>query len=245
MYSSLPLGEMPFRAERVLRLPSPHTTFAKISSLDSVYIIGIAGGSASGKTYLLHSLRRLFTPEQVCIISQDNYYHPVEKQTLDEKGFINFDLPEAIDTTEFAADLERLKSGLAVQRREYMFNQPGVVGKMLTLEPAPVIVIEGIFTFHFPEIFERLDLKVFLDCKDEIMLQRRLERDIKERAVTEEISLYQWHHHVIPAYNSYLRPYRDNADIILTNNKGFGKGLEIMADHIKAILSGGPGLSSK
>lgn len=224
---------------------SPDTTFAKIFPLDSpVYIIGIAGGSASGKTYFLRSLRRFFGEEAVCIISQDNYYHPAEKQTVDDKGFINFDLPEAIDVPAFLGDLHALKNGNEVMRQEYMFNQPGLTGGMLTLKPAPVIVIEGIFTFHFPAISDLLDLKVFLDSREDIKLRRRLERDVKERGVTEEISLYQWHNHVLPAYNSYLLPYRDKADIILTNNEGFGKGMVILADHIKAILSGNQDSSS-
>jgi uridine kinase len=218
----------------------------KISRLDSpVYIIGITGSSASGKTFLLRSLRRFFGEGEVCIISQDNYYHPAEKQTVDEKGFINFDLPAAIDVAAFLADLQALKSGKEVTRQEYMFNQPGITGGILTLQPAPVIVIEGIFTFHFPEIFDLLDLKVFLDSLEEIKLRRRLERDVKERGVTEEISLYQWYNHVLPAYNSYLLPYRDKADIILTNNEGFGKGVVILADHVKATLSGHNDSSSK
>jgi uridine kinase len=225
---------------------SSHLTFAKIFSLTSpVYIIGIAGGSASGKTYLLKALRNFFSEGELCIISQDNYYHPADRQALDEKGFINFDLPEAIDTAAFLNDLNELKNGNPVQRQEYMFNQPGLIGSMLTLQPAPAIVIEGIFTFHFPEIFDMLDLKIFLDSREEIKLRRRLERDVKERGVTEEISLYQWHNHVLPAYNNYLMPYRDKADIILTNNEGFGKGLEILAGHIKDILSIRTDFSSK
>jgi uridine kinase len=201
------------------------------------YIIGVAGGSASGKTYLLRSLREIFPQEEVCIISQDNYYHTAEKQQLDERGFINFDLPEAIDAAEFLEDLKKLRKGIAIQRQEYMFNQPGLVGELLTLKPAPVIVAEGIFTFHFREVFDVLDLKVFLDCREDIKLRRRLERDTRERGVPEETTLYQWHNHVCPGQERYLIPYRDEADVILTNNEGFGKGLELLADHIHAILA--------
>jgi uridine kinase len=202
-----------------------------------IYLIGIAGGSASGKTYLLRSLRNIFKEEEVCIISQDNYYHPAEKQTLDERGFINFDLPGAIDAEAFLEDVKRLQQGQFVERQEYMFNQPGIIGEWITLKPAPVIVAEGIFTFHFREVFNLLNLKIFLDCRDDIKLQRRLERDARERGVPEEITLYQWHNHVCPAYDQYLLPYRDEADIILTNNEGFGKGLELLADHIQSVLS--------
>lgn len=209
------------------------------------YLIGIAGGSASGKTYLLKALRDIFKPEEVCILSQDNYYHPAEKQALDEKGFINFDLPGAVDAGAFLEDIMKLRSGQKVKRQEYTFNQPGLVGKLLTLQPAPVIVAEGIFTFHFREVFKWLDLKIFLDCRDDIKLQRRLERDSRERGVPEEITLYQWHNHVCPGYDQYLLPYRDEADIILTNNEGFAKGLEILSDHITAVLRRGDSTSAQ
>jgi uridine kinase len=201
-----------------------------------VYLIGIAGGSASGKTHLLRSLRGIFGEEEVCIISQDNYYHAAEKQQLDERGCINFDLPDAIDANEFLEDIKKLQRGDVAERQEYMFNQPGMVGEILTLQPAPVIVAEGIFTFHFREIFNLLNLKIFLDCREDIKLRRRLERDTKERGVPQEITLYQWHNHVCPGYDRYLLPYRDEADIILNNNEGFGKGLELLADHVKAVL---------
>jgi uridine kinase len=202
------------------------------------YLIGIAGGSASGKTYFLRSVRQHFTEEQVCIISQDNYYRPVVEQQKDDKGEINFDLPEGVNDDQFLEDIARLARGETVGRQEYMFNQQGVAGKMLTLKPAPVIITEGIFIFHFHEIREMLDLKIFLDSRDDIKLKRRVARDTSERGLTEEVILYQWHHHVIPAYNRFLLPYRDEADVIFTNNESFAKGFGLIRDHIERKLSG-------
>jgi len=201
------------------------------------YLIGIAGGSASGKTYFLKLLRAFFTDDEVCIISQDNYYKPANQQLTDNQGMINFDLPEGVDDQQFLKDIENLSRNESFEMQEYMFNQPGVIGGMITIKPAPVIIVEGLFIFHFRAINKILDLKVFMDSKEDIKLARRLERDAKERGLTEEIILYQWHNHVIPAYNSYLLPYRDDADIIITNNATFDKGFEIMRDHIKALIA--------
>jgi len=200
------------------------------------YLIGIAGGSASGKTFFLKSLRSHFNEDEVCIISQDNYYKPAIYQVKDEKGVINFDLPNGVDHAKFMEDVRSLSQNKSIEIQEYMFNQPGVIGGMITLKPAPVIIVEGIFIFHFKDIREILDLKVFMDSKEDIKLARRLARDVKERGVNEEIILYQWHNHVIPAYNEYLLPYRDDADVIITNNESFDKGFEIMRDHIRAVI---------
>jgi uridine kinase len=204
------------------------------------YLIGMAGGSASGKTFFLRSVRQHFNEGEVCIISQDNYYRPVRYQVKDDKGVINFDLPEGVDDTMFLNDIEALSQNETVERQEYMFNRPGVTGKMMTLVPAPVIIVEGLFIFHFPGIRNILDLKVFMDSRDDIKLTRRLERDSVERGISHEMILYQWHNHVIPTYNRYLLPYRDEADVILTNNYSFEKGFTLLRDHIRAVVNKNP-----
>lgn len=201
-----------------------------------IYLIGIAGGSASGKTYFLNSIRKVFGEDQVCIISQDNYYKPADQQLRDQNGELNFDLPDAINSEEFIRDVERLAAGEIVSRREYTFNQEGVEGELITLKPAPVVVVEGLFILYVNAIKKLLDLKIFMDSRDDIKLYRRLERDARERGISMETILYQWHQHVYPAYKQYLLPYRDEADIIITNNYAFDKGLELIIDHIYALL---------
>lgn len=132
-------------------------------------------------------------------------------------GQINFDRPEGIDMPAFLKDIKTLSNGKPITRQEYMFNQAGVVGRLLELKPAPVIIIEGLFIFHFPEIREILDFKIFMESHHQTRLARRLERDKKERGVTEELILYQWEKHVMPAYETFLLPYRDKADLIIDN----------------------------
>lgn len=203
-------------------------------TIHSAYIIGIAGGSASGKTYFLRSIRNHFKEEEVCIVSQDNYYKPVHEQAKDLRGMINFDLPEGIDDRRFLDDIVRLSLGQTVEMEEYTFNQAGVRGRQLRLIPAPVILVEGLFIFYFERISKLLNLKIYMDSRDDIKLSRRLDRDEAERGLDRETILYQWHHHVFPTYKRYLLPYRDEADIIVTNNYAFEKGLEVITDHISA-----------
>ena len=203
------------------------------------YIIGIAGGSASGKTSFLRDLKELIAEEHLTIISQDNYYHPKEKQFIDENGEINFDLPTSIDRAHFHQDLVSLMANKTVEKREYTFNNKEVEPKLIQLNPAPIIIMEGLFIFHYEEIRNLLDLRVFLDVREDIKLQRRIKRDAIERGYPEETVRYQWDNHVMPSFKAYLRPYRDDANVIITNNYTYDKGLLVLANHLKVILSEG------
>ncbi len=200
------------------------------------YLIGIAGGSASGKTHLLRLLRQAFSEKEVCIISQDDYYKPVEDQIKDEKGFVNFDQPEAIDLDQFIIDVHKLSMGEMITRKEYTFNHPDKEPRLITFKPAPIVVVEGLFVLYSEAIKSLLNLKVFINANEEIKLQRRLKRDAEERAIPEEVILYQWHHHVYPAFLKYLLPHQREADIIITNNDNTEIGLGLLTDHIRAVL---------
>ena len=203
------------------------------------YIIGIAGGSASGKTSFLRDLKEIFTEDQLAIISQDNYYHPKEMQFIDENGEINFDLPTSIDRDHFHQDLVSLMANKSVEKKEYTFNNQEAEPKLIQLKPAPIIIMEGLFIFHYEEIRNLLDLRVFLDVREDIKLQRRIKRDAIERGYPEETVRYQWDNHVMPSFKAYLRPYRDDANIIITNNYTYDKGLLVLANHLKVILNEG------
>ena len=201
----------------------------------SPYIIGISGGSASGKTSFLRELRSAFPEDALCIVSQDNYYKPKELQQKDENGEINFDLPDSINRKAFHNDLVSLINGHEVSINEYTFNNAGKQSTEIILKPAPIIIMEGLFIFYYEEIRDLLDLKVYIDARDELKLQRRLKRDLDERGYGHESVLYQWNNHVMPSYHTYLRPFRDDADVIVTNNRSFRKGLEVLCHHLQAF----------
>ncbi|MEM6522537.1 MAG: uridine-cytidine kinase [Bacteroidota bacterium] len=199
-------------------------------------LIGITGGSASGKTMFLNSLLHRFNKEDISIISQDNYYLPRDQQPLDENGVKNFDTPQSIDHKAFASDLRKIKSGESFHREEYTFNNPTVVPKLLEFEAAPIVVVEGLFVMYFQEVSSLLDIKIFIDAKAHVKLKRRIVRDKVERGYDLDDVLYRFEKHVMPNYDRYLKPLKEEADIIIPNNHNFDKALEVLIGFLKATL---------
>ncbi|WP_297336645.1 uridine kinase [Algoriphagus sp.] len=192
------------------------------------FIVGITGGSASGKTLFLERLLSTFEPDEVCLISQDNYYKPRHLQPVDAQGVHNFDMPQSIDFEQYAADIRRLQAGETIQREEYTFNNAAKKPKMLTFASAPVIVVEGIFVLYYPELAKLLDLKIFIDAKDYIRLKRRIIRDKVERGYDLDDVLYRYEMHVMPTYEKYIEPFKNDADLIVPNNQSFDKALDVI-----------------
>lgn len=189
------------------------------SSSKKPFIIGIAGGSGSGKTFFLKCFLHHFKPGEVTLISQDDYYRPKQEQKIDENGWINFDLPEGIDDERLLHDLELLIEGQSIEKKEYTFNINEEQAKLLNIVSAPIIIVEGLFLFHFQEIAELFDMKIFMDADEEITLNRRISRDEIERGYTRDMVMYQWVNHVLPAYKQYLLPYKDSCQKVIMNNK--------------------------
>jgi uridine kinase len=196
------------------------------------YFVGISGGSASGKTSFLKDLRESLPADATCVVSQDNYYLPQDLQHKDENGQINFDLPTSIHRDAFYNDMIRLSKGETVEIQEYTFNNAARISNKIVLNPAPIIIMEGLFIFHYEEIKNKLDLRIYIEAREDIKLNRRLRRDKDERGYPEEVVMYQWHNHVMPSYLHYLQPYRDDSDIIVTNNNSYEKALEVVVDHL-------------
>lgn len=201
------------------------------------YVVGVAGGSASGKTSFLRKLQAHLGEEKLAIVSQDNYYLPKEHQTKDENGEVNFDLPTSIDKQRFFSDVVSLISGRQIRIEEYTFNNDGKTASEVVVNSAPIIVVEGLFVFHYPHIRELLDLRVYIDVREDIKLHRRIKRDGDERGYNESVVRYQWENHVMPSFKKFLKPYRDDSHIIITNNINYSKGLEVLVDHLKIKLS--------
>lgn len=200
------------------------------------YLVGITGGSASGKTTFLRKLICSFAPEDICLISQDNYYHPRENQLKDEKGVTNFDLPSSIDSQSYAQDVFKISQGQTITRKEYTFNNPNVVPQDLVFNPAPVVIVEGIFVFYFEEVARQLDLKVYIDAKEHVKLHRRIMRDKVERGYDLDDVLYRYLNHVAPTYEKYIKPYKDDANLIIPNNHQFERGLEVLVSFLEGKI---------
>lgn len=201
------------------------------------FTIGITGGSGSGKTFFINTLASRFKDNEICLISQDHYYKPRDLQTLDEKGVKNFDLPTSIERERFHEDVLKLKKGDSILLKEYTFNNPNAVPKTIEFKSAPIIIIEGLFVQYFPEISTELDLKIFIEAKDYLKLSRRIRRDNEERGYDLDDVLYRYQYHVMPVYESLIRPLKDQADLVIPNNQHFEQALNILTLALKAKLS--------
>lgn len=200
------------------------------------FLIGITGGSASGKTLFLNELINEFGEKDICLISQDNYYLDRDQQSVDENGVVNFDLPSCINDVEFARDIKLLKEGKGFTRKEYTFNNPSVTPKQLEFKAAPIVIVEGLFVMHFPEVNRLLDLRLFIDAQDHIRLKRRIIRDNNERGYDLEDVLYRFEKHVMPTYYKYLEPLKSEADLIIPNNTHFKNALEVLSGFLHSRL---------
>jgi uridine kinase len=203
------------------------------------FVIGIAGGSGSGKTFFLHCFLNHFRSEEVCLVSQDDYYIPMGEMTEEENKLFNFDLPDTIDDALFLKDIKALLAGEMVYKKEYTFNNPKATPKLLEIKSAPIIIVEGLFILHFKEIADRLDLKIFIDTEEEIALQRRLKRDLAERGYPEESILYKWFNHVVPAFKEYLLPYKSGCDKVIVNNTHVAEDIIQISEAISQELRSG------
>lgn len=201
------------------------------------YMVGMAGGSASGKTSILNTLLKEFSPKEVALLSQDHYYLPRGAQQKDENGEINFDLPTAIDEGQFLADLQKLMRNETIEKEEYTFNNSAIDPEIFHLEPAPIVLIEGLFIFHFPEVKPLFDHKIYVHAEPDIRLERRIQRDQQERGYPESDVRYRWEHHVRPADKLYLEPYRKECDRVIINNASFDQEVKDLVNFFKSILS--------
>lgn len=194
-------------------------------------IVGITGGSGVGKTTLINKLYKEFDGK-ITTLSLDNYYKPKNEQAIDKNGVTNFDLPTALDTNKLKFDLDLLSSGKPIKQKVYTFNNPDKEEDYLLIEPNEILIVEGLFVMHYPFVKKTLDYSVYLSVEREKQLERRLKRDMTERNYTKESILYQWHNHVIPSYDNFVRPYKQESDLIITNNIEFDSNIEVLTQVI-------------
>jgi uridine kinase len=201
------------------------------------FVLGVTGGSASGKTHFLRQLLSRFKPSEVCLMSQDHYYKGIDEVPLDSNGINNFDNPIAIDAEQYRADIEAVKAGKTVYKKEYTFNNPLIEPQTLVFAPSPIILLEGLFTFYFPEVAKLIDLKVYIDAEEAVKLRRRIVRDNLERGYDLNDVLYRYENHVAPTYYHYVHPYRSGADLVIPNNKGFDQALDILTLYLQKLVA--------
>ncbi len=182
--------------------------------------IAIAGSSGSGKTWLAEEIRVRLNPVPVSLLSLDNYYVDLSSIPLVERALRNFDEPAAIDFHLLRQHWRNLVSGRAVDAPIYDFSQHTRSDVFQRIDPAPVIILEGLFALHDPEIRRMSDILVFVEAPSNLCLARRMDRDIRERGRTEESVRKQFNEQVQPMYIRHVLPTREYAHFIISGASG-------------------------
>lgn len=204
--------------------------------MEKPFIIGITGGSGSGKTSFLKDLRSRFSEDELCILSLDDYYIERHKQARDHQGVTNFDIPTAVDLDAFHRDIEKLLRGETVERTEYTFNNHLKTPRKLVFKPAPILALEGLYVFYDPVIRNVIDLKVFIHASPEIKVIRRIRRDGSERNYPLEDVLYRYENHVLPSFSRDIARFHEASDIVINNNASYKMGLQVLSGFLRYHL---------
>ena len=199
-------------------------------------IIGVTGGSGSGKSSFIRDLRSAFSDSQMCIISLDDYYKPKEEQKRDVEGIVNYDRPKSLYLKEFILDIKKLMNNEPVERQEYTFNNKEAQVRTIVLNPAPIVIVEGLYVFHKKSIRRLMDLKVFIHAKPALKIIRRIIRDEQERNYPLDDVLYRYEKHVEPSFEKHIEVYREECDIVINNNENYDMGLTVLKGYIEGLL---------
>lgn len=182
-------------------------------------IIGIAGGTGSGKTTVVDQIVRELPADEVCIISQDSYYHDTSHLSIEERKKINFDHPKAIDFDLLVSHLKELRDGNSFEQPVYSFVEHNRTGETITTYPRKVIIVEGILILSHPDIRDMFDIKIFVHADSDERLIRRLKRDIATRGRDLEEVLNRYQTTLKPMHQQFIEPTKEFADIIIPTNK--------------------------
>jgi uridine kinase len=200
-------------------------------------IIGICGGTGSGKTTIARAIVDAVGADSVVLVEQDSYYRNLADMPLDARHQANFDHPDAIDSEMLVNHIKRLKQGQMVEMPLYDFVTHTRSDKIQIIEPKPVVIVEGILIFAQPRVLDLLDLRIFVDTPDDVRLIRRLRRDFEERGRTFERTLEQYERTIRPMHFEFVEPSKRNADIIVPEGSQTGITVELMCSLIREKLA--------
>ncbi len=200
-------------------------------------IIGIAGGTGSGKTTVVSQIIEELPKDEVCVISQDSYYKDTSHMLFDDRVKINFDHPKAIDFDLLVNHLKELKKGNAIEQPIYSFVEHNRTGNTLTTHPRKVIIVEGILILTHPEIRKLFDIKIYVHADSDERLIRRLKRDMAERGRDLDEVLNRYQTTLKPMHQQFIEPTKEYADIIIPTNRYNTVAVELIRKVINHRLS--------
>ena len=199
-------------------------------------IIGIAGGSGSGKTTLALRLKERFGENEVRLIPHDSYYKRHDDLPFEERCKLNYDHPDAFDNDLLIEHLKALRAGQAIDCPIYDYADHNRSDRTLHIEPAPVLIVEGILPFVEPALCALFDYKIYVDTDADERILRRILRDVKERGRSLDSVILQYRITVKPMHEAFVEPSKRQADVIVPNGGENGPALEMLAHHIRSLI---------
>ena len=201
-------------------------------------IIGIAGGTGSGKTTVVKNIAKALPPHCVAVVPIDSYYNDTTNMTPEERKAINFDHPDAFDWKLLTEHIRMLKDGKAVEQPTYSYIESNRQKETIHVEPKPVIIIEGIMALHFKKLRDMMDLKIFVDTDADVRLIRNIRRDVVERGRTVDMVLDRYEKVLKPMHEQFIEPTKKFADLIIPWGTDNRSGIHILKTYIQGIVTG-------
>ena len=205
-------------------------------------IIGICGGTGSGKTTIARSIVETVGRDRVVLVEQDSYYRNFGDLPLDERHQANFDHPDSIDSDMLVNHLIRLKQGLTVEMPVYDMKTHTRTDHIELIEPRPIVVVEGILIFSEPRVLDLIDIRIFVDTPDDVRLMRRMRRDIEERGRTWQMTLDKYERTIRPMHFEFVEPSKRHADIIIPEGAQTGISVDFLCSLVREKLNSQNGL---
>ena len=202
-----------------------------------ILVIGIAGGTGSGKTTLMNNIVKKYEG-MVTVLSHDNYYKRHDELTFEERSGLNYDEPDAMETSLMVEHLRKLKNGQAIDCPVYDFTRYNRSDETIHLEPKPVIIVEGILIFENEPLRELMDIRLFVDTDADIRLCRRIKRDVNKRGRTLESVLTQYQQTVKPMHEKYVEPSKKYANLVIPEGGKNMVALDMIMGRIQKHLDG-------
>ena len=198
-------------------------------------VLGIAGGTGSGKTTLAKGIKKALGKDAV-LLCHDFYYNKNAEMPYEERCVLNYDHPESLETDLLIGQLNDLKDNIPIERPVYSFVTHTRLNETITVKPAKVIIIEGVLLFENPELRDVMDIKVYVDTDSDIRLARRIERDVNERGRSLNSVLDQYINTVKPMHDRFVEPSRKYADVIIPEGGYNQVVLSMITDRLKTFL---------
>ena len=202
-------------------------------------MIGIAGGTGSGKTTVAHRIIESVGPSSVVYLQQDSYYRNLGDMPVELRHHVNFDHPDAFDIDLLINHVEALQAGEAIEQPVYDYKTHSRKAEVTHVEPRPIIILEGILVFGYPRLRGLMDLKIFVDADADIRFIRRLDRDVHERGRSLESVIEQYTVTVRPMHLQFVEPSKRYADVIIPEGGFNPVSIDLVTGKIKAILASG------